>query len=142
MSDRYEGQTFIVYKSLVEQSREESPAISTLKKRISSRFRDILPAMGIAAFLSFDICFLEKMLEQHVTEKITQSQPEMLQSPTEVKIPQIYEILAQNHLTIEDFVLSNPELFRSVDAPLDRLENVRIPAGVEYETSQAQVTEV
>ena len=105
----HEGKTFV----LLNQKNTYS---SGVQSKTRSRLRTLLPALGIAAFLSLDTYLAYKFLKKDTsTDAQSKNIPTaQVQAPviqkTPVQISTVSEIIKKNHISLDDFILNNPRI--------------------------------
>ncbi len=115
VDQNHEGKTFIVRDTRPEK-KTFAPSVT---QRTSSRFRSLLPVLGIVAFLSLDAYILHKMSKKDSGASRTEEKGPHL--PQDSQIPakniKIADIIDKNQITLDDFVLNNPSILSSIDVP-------------------------
>ena len=121
-------------------NKAEKPSLTRVKQRTSTRLRSLLPALGIAAFLSLDAYVLHKMLKKDTHAGIESKNPALSQAPdAPVKNIKISDLLAQNKITLDDFILNNSSLLSSVGVPWESFASREIVSTYSPNISPAQV---
>lgn len=138
VDQNHEGRTFVIR----DTRPKEEPRVPRVAQRTSSRFRALLPALGIAAFLSLDAYVLHKMLKKDSSPSMEAKIPalsEAAQAPA--KNIKISDIIAKNHITLDDFILNNSNILSSIDVPWEWFSQREITPASTSNVSPAQVAE-
>lgn len=105
----HEGKTFVLLN-------EKNVYSSGVQSKTRSRLRALLPALGIAACLSLDTYLAYKFLKKDTsTDAQSKNIPTaQVQAPviqkTTVQASTVSEIIKKNHISLDDFILNNPQI--------------------------------
>lgn len=106
------------------------------------KFRNILPALGIAAFLSLDAYLAYKFFKKSDDVGVTDKVPAPEIQKIAPKISTVAEILNQNHITLDDFLLNNPGMPLADSHSFSSLLEQRISLASHLVTTPASVPDV